>query len=110
MSCGRFDRLAVDLEGRLPVEHDVQLLLTRPRLVMLADECPVLAGRVGVDSECADPEVLAYGDVSFAPLDVVEARHLPIRIVAHPASLKRGSLGTVDPTRRRARRASSDTG
>ena len=105
-SCGRVDGLAVDLEGRRPVKHDVQLFLTRPRLVMRADEYPALARRVGVDSECADPEVLTHGDVSVAPLDVVEARHLPIRIVVHPASLERGLLRTVDPTRRRACRAS----
>src|ERR687888_2771736 len=64
--CGRVDRLAVDLEGRIPVEHDVQLLLARPGLVVLADQRAVLAGRVGVDSECVDPEVLAHWDVSVA--------------------------------------------
>ena len=82
--CGRVERLAVDLEGRLPVEHDVQLLLARPGLVVLADQRAVLAGRVGVDSECVDPEVLAHRNISAAPLDVVEARDLPVRLVVHP--------------------------
>jgi hypothetical protein len=53
---------------------------------MLADQRPVLAGRVGVDSECVDPEVLAHGNVYVAPLDVIEARELPVRVVAHPIS------------------------
>jgi hypothetical protein len=83
---GRVDRLAVDLEGRLPVEHDVQLLLARPGLVVLTDQRAVLAGCVGVDSECVDPEVLAHRDISAAPLDVVEARDLPLRVVVHPIS------------------------
>src|SRR5204863_8791552 len=30
--CGRLERLTVDLEARVPVEHDVQLLLARPGL------------------------------------------------------------------------------
>src|SRR5207244_476336 len=84
--CGRVDRLAVDLEGRLPVEHDVQLLLARAGLVVLADQRTVLAGRVGVDSESVDPEVLAYRNISAAPLDLVEARDLPLRLVVHPFS------------------------
>src|SRR5437763_1156412 len=33
--CRGVDRLAVELEGRLPVEHDVQIFLARPGLVML---------------------------------------------------------------------------
>src|SRR5436190_12593324 len=44
----------------------------------------VLAGRVGVDSECVDPEVLAHRNISAAPLDVVEACDLPVRLVVHP--------------------------
>src|SRR5829696_2220654 len=80
----RVDGLAVDLEGRVPVEHDVQLLLARPGLVVLIDQRAVLAGRVGVDSECVDPEVLAHRDISAAPLDVVEERDLPLRLVVHP--------------------------
>src|SRR5262245_40128758 len=47
----RVDRLAVDLERRVPVQHDVQLLLTRAGLIVLADQRAVLAGREGVDSE-----------------------------------------------------------
>jgi hypothetical protein len=81
--CGRVDRLAVELEGRTPIEDDVQLLLARPGLVVLTDQRAVLAGREGVDSECVDPEVLAHRDVSAASLDVVETRDLPLRLVAH---------------------------
>src|SRR5439155_19559252 len=92
-SRGRVDDLAVNLEGRLPVEHDVQLLLARSGLVVLIDQRAVLAWRVGVDSECVDPEVLAHRDISAAPLDVVEARDLPLRVVAHPiSSVWRGPL------------------
>src|SRR5829696_10152539 len=80
----RVDRLAVDHEGRLPVEDDVQLLLARPRLVVLVDQRAVLAGRVGVDSECVDPEVLAHRDICAEPLDVVEVRNLPRRVFTHP--------------------------
>src|SRR4051794_13357603 len=82
--CGRIDGLAVDLEGRLPVEHDVQLLLPGAGLVVLADQRAVLTGRVGVDSERVDPEVLAHRNISAAPLDVVEARDVPVRLVVHP--------------------------
>src|SRR6266550_1263331 len=74
------------LEGRLPVEHDVQLLLARPGLIVLIDQRAVLAWRVGVDSECVDPEVLAHRNISAAPLDVVEARELPLRVVVHRCS------------------------
>src|SRR3954451_4245168 len=83
-ACGRVDRLAVDLEGGLPVEHDVQLLLARSGLVVLVDQRAVLAGRVTVDPECVDPEVLAHRDTSAAPLDVIEARDPPLRVVVHP--------------------------
>src|ERR671932_2102826 len=84
--CGRVDRVAVDLEGRIPVEHDVQLLLARPGLVMLADQRAVLAGGVRVDSECLNPKVLAHRDVSVVALDVVETCDLPLRLVAHRIS------------------------
>ena len=84
MFLGGVDRLAVDLEGRLPVEDDVQLLLARPGLVVLVDQRAVFAGRVGVDSECVDPEVLAHRNISAAPLDVVEVRDFPVRLVVHP--------------------------
>src|SRR5204863_6395931 len=77
------DRLAVDLEGHLPVDHDVQLLLARPGLVVLIDQRAVLPGREGVDSERLDPEVLAHRNVSAAPLDVVEVRDFPTRLVVH---------------------------
>ena len=50
---------------------------------MLVDQQGVLARREGVDSECLDPEVLAHRDISVAPLDVVEARDLPLRVVVH---------------------------
>jgi hypothetical protein len=33
-----------------------------------------------------DPEVFAHRDISAAPLDVVEARDLPLRAVVHPIS------------------------
>ena len=62
----RVGGLTVDLEGRLPVEHDVQLLLARPGLVVLVDQGAVFAGRVGVDAECVDPEVLAHRNVCRA--------------------------------------------
>jgi hypothetical protein len=55
-----------------------------PGLVVLADQRAVLAGRVGVDSECVDPEVLADRNISAAPLDVVEVCDLPVRAVVHP--------------------------
>src|SRR5262245_38772592 len=84
--CGRGDRVAVDLEGRIPIEDDVQLLLARPGLVMLADERAVLTRRESVDSECLDPEVLAHRNVSAAPFDLVETRDLPLRLVAHQAT------------------------
>jgi hypothetical protein len=51
---------------------------------VLIDQRAVLAGRVGVDSERVDPEVLAYRNISAAPLDVVEVRDLPRRAVVHP--------------------------
>src|SRR5262245_12726819 len=86
---GRVDRLTVDLEGRFPVEHDVQLLLARTGLVMLADQPAVVAGHVGVDSECADAEVLAHGNVSVAPLDLIEARRFPVCVDAHQVPLAR---------------------
>src|ERR1044071_7817689 len=83
---GRVERLSVDLEGRLPVAHDVQLLLAGPRLVGLRDQGSVFTGRVGVDSECVDPEVLAHRDISAAPLHVVQARDVPARLVVHPTT------------------------
>ena len=55
-----------------------------PGLVVLIDQRAVLAGRVGVDSECVDPEVLAHRNISAAPLDVVEVRDFPVRLVVHP--------------------------
>jgi len=51
---------------------------------VLTNQRAVLAGRVGVDSKCVDPEVLAYRNISAAQLDVVEARDLPLRVVVHP--------------------------
>src|SRR6478736_1057452 len=78
---GRVDPLAVELEGRRPVEHDVQLLLARPGLVVLVDHRAVIGGRERVDPECVNPEMLAHRDVPATPLDVVEARDLPLRFV-----------------------------
>jgi hypothetical protein len=47
-----------------------------------------------------DPEVLAHRNISAAPLDVVEARDLPLRVVVHPiSSVSRGSLRIVDRNR-----------
>jgi hypothetical protein len=46
----------------------------------------VLAGLVGVDSKGVDPQVLAHRDVSAAPLDLVETRDLPFRLVAQDSS------------------------
>jgi hypothetical protein len=101
--CRRVERLAVDLERRRPVDHDVQLLLARPGFVVLVDQRAVLAGRVRVDSKCVDPEVLTHRDIPAAPLDVVEARHLPFRVVVHPiSSVSRGSLSTIDRSLARA--------
>jgi hypothetical protein len=31
-----------------------------------------------------DPEVLAHRNISAAPLDVVEVRDLPVRLIVHP--------------------------
>jgi hypothetical protein len=31
-----------------------------------------------------DPKVLAHGDISAAPLDLVETGDLPLRVVVHP--------------------------
>ena len=76
-------RLAVDLEGRRPVEHDVQLFLTRPGLVVLADQQVVLARGESVDTERVNPEMLAHRNVSAATLDVLEAHDLPLRIISH---------------------------
>ena len=55
----------------------------RPGLVVLVDHA-VLAGRVGVDSECVDPKVLAHRNISATPLDVVEVCDLPVRLIVHP--------------------------
>src|SRR5262249_32483212 len=74
----------------------VQLLLPRSGLDVLADEGAVLAGRVGVDPECVDPEVLAHRDSSAAPLDVVEARDLHLRLVVHPITSVRGRAGSFE--------------
>src|SRR5262245_19997977 len=78
------DLLTVDLEGRVPVENDVQLLLARPGLVLLSAQGPVLGGRIGVDSERADSKGLAHRNISLAPLDVVELCRLPVRLAVHP--------------------------
>ena len=82
----RVDRLAVELERRIPVEHDVHLLLARSGLVVLADERALVAGGKGVHPERVGPDVLAHRDVSAALLDVVETRDLPVRLVAHRIS------------------------
>ena len=69
-----------------------------PGLVVLADQPAVLAGCVGVDSECVDPEVLAHRNISPAPLDVVEVRRLPVRLMEHPItsySVRRCELSIV---------------
>src|SRR6476659_6713573 len=95
---GSLERLAVDLEGRAAVEHDVQLLLARARLVWVADQRAVLAWREGIDSECVDPEVLAHRDASPAPLDLFEARDLQLGAVVHPVDR------TVSPFRGCGRR------
>ena len=96
----RVDRLTVDLERRRAVEYEIQLLLTRPGLVVLIDQRAVIAGRQRVDSERVDPEVLAHRNISAAPLDLVEVRHLPVLLlVVHPITSElRGSLGIVDQT------------
>jgi hypothetical protein len=31
-----------------------------------------------------DPEVLAHRNISAAPLDVVEVRDVPVRLIVHP--------------------------
>ena len=85
-SCRRIDRLAVDLEGRRPVEHDVQLFLARSGLVVLVDEQAVLTGLESVDAEGMNTEVLAHRNVSAAPLHLVEARDLPLRTVGHSST------------------------
>jgi hypothetical protein len=55
-----------------------------------------------------DPEVLAHRDRSAAPLDVVEARDLPLRFVIHPiTSVQLGSLRIVDRNGWEARRVIS---
>jgi hypothetical protein len=72
---------------------------------VLVDQRAVLAGRVGVDSKCVDTEVLAHRNISAAPLDVVEARDAPLRVVVHPiTSTQRGSLRIVNRNRRQVRR------
>src|SRR5215203_1675938 len=57
---------------------------------MLTNKRPVVVGRVAVDSESVDPKVLAHWNISAAPLNVIEARNLPVGFVAHPkTSLER---------------------
>src|SRR6185437_618818 len=90
----RVDHLAVDLERHLAVEHDVELLLTRPGLVVVVDQRAVVPGRERVDSERVDPEVLAHRDVPAAPLDVVDVCDPPVRLVVHPIPPCRRALRT----------------
>src|SRR4029078_11994194 len=42
------ERLAVDLECRAPVEHDVQLFLARSDLIVLADQPALLGGAASI--------------------------------------------------------------
>jgi hypothetical protein len=67
---------------------------------VLVDQRAVVAGRVGVDSERLDPEVLAHRDAPTAAPDVVEARDLHLRVVVHPIHL-RAELDVADPDRNR---------
>jgi hypothetical protein len=84
---GRFERLAVDLERRGAVEHDVHLFLAAG-LVVLVDQHPVLADRAGIDPERVNPEVLAHRDEIAALLHLVEARHAPLCLVVHSLTLR----------------------
>jgi hypothetical protein len=86
--CRRVEGLAVDLEGCVPVEHDVELFLARPGLGVLADQRAFVAGPVRVRAERVDPEVLAHRDVPAARLDLVEARDLVLRLLVHTTHLR----------------------
>ena len=85
----RVHGLAVDLEGRVSVEHDVELLLATG-LVVLVDQQAVLVRREHVDAEAVDPEMLAHRMHPAALLDVVEARDLPFGLSFIPFPSVRG--------------------
>ena len=104
---GRVDRLAVEGEGRVAGQHDVQLLVRLAlRLVVLPDEALVVLGRgPGVDAERSDVERRADGvPVRLARRRVPELadRHDGVA-VAHPTSRRRarttGSTSSSPSTR-----------
>ena len=70
------DLFAVDREGRMPLDDDVELLVLRHHLGVLADHAPAgLLGAVGVHAEAADAEVIANRDPGVSLRDLVELRN-----------------------------------
>jgi len=81
----RVDLLTVDLEGGVTVDDDVQLLVLRHQLGVLADDRVAgLLGLIRVGAEGPDPEVLADREPGVSLLDVVQMRCS----VAHKSSFR----------------------
>src|SRR5262249_32852065 len=99
---GGRDALAVELERRAPLRHDVELLVTAGLVLVVLVDDPVahVTGGPGVDAECGDPEVVPHRAVR-APtvvllVDLVELRDCVLahgdllRSPASSASLRTG--------------------
>src|SRR5262249_4217503 len=106
-----------DLEGRVPAQHEVELLVAAVALFAVLVDDPVagVAGRPGVDPEGLDAHVVADRPPRAAPvshlLDLVELRDL---VAAHRTSFRSSSLaacsaalGSSSIARARCTRASS---
>src|SRR6185503_11950977 len=95
------DRLAVELEPRAPLEHEVELLVAvariRVRLVVLVQDAVAdLPPRPGSDAERRDAEVMANGPIRFPPvvdlLHLVETRDAVVVHRVPSSDLRRGWL------------------